>query len=605
MAATLSLKHRGPDQHGTWESDHVSLGAVRLKIQDLQGGDQPIVSDDGQTVIVFNGEVYNHLEIRAELESRGHRFKSHCDTETVLHAFLEWDTQCFKRLRGMFAAALWQEREQRLVLVRDRLGIKPLYISQQGENLYFGSELKAIFAHPEIPRRIDEAGLSYYLSLNYVPGPYTLIEGISKLLPGRFLEWRRGEVRTEFYWTSQPWASKKYTLDSAKEELDFLLTDAVREHLLSDVPLGVWASGGLDSSTLVHYASKAFPGKLKTFSVSFAGKKFDESSYFREVAKHYGTDHHEFDLNEHQDVVSTIEQIPEFSDEPSADAGAVPVWFLAKMCRREVTVVLSGEGADEIFGGYATYLADNYAEQARRYPALLRKFALGSASLWPASNNKIGLDYKLRRFISGSLLDPIPAHFFWNGTFSDAERKRLFARDKNRQVRDLMGWLPAEFSATGPLNRWLWLDQTFYLPDDILNKCDRMSMAHSLEARPAFLDHRLVEFANSLPEDFKIRNGSLKFILRDLMRDKLPPAVISRRKEGFDIPTHHWFRGLLKPLLLDTVNESTVNQTGLFNWYEVKRTIDSHMSRRANNGYHLWGLLILFLWIKRWNVSTN
>lgn len=605
LAATISLKHRGPDQHGTWESDHVSLGAVRLKIQDLQGGDQPIVSDDGQTVIVFNGEIYNHLELRTELEERGHRFKSHCDTETVLHAFLEWDTQCFSRLRGMFGVALWQERDQRLVLARDRVGIKPLYLAQRGHDLYFGSELKAIFAHPEIPRRIDEAGLSYYLSLSYVPGAYTLIEGISKLLPGRFLEWRHGEIRTEPYWTLRPWATKRHTIESAKEELDFLLTDSVREHLISDVPLGVWASGGLDSSTLVHYASKAFPGKLKTFSVSFAGRKFDESAYFREVAQHYGTEHHEFDLNEREDIVSTVEQIPQFSDEPSADAGAVPVWFLSKMCRREVTVVLSGEGADEIFGGYATYLADGYANQARRYPASLRKMALGGASLWPSSDNKIGLDYKLRRFLSGSLLDAESAHFFWNGTFSDEARKRLYRRDGSRTVKDLTRWMPAEFSATGELNRWLWLDQTYYLPDDILNKCDRMSMAHSLEARPAFLDHRVVEFANSLPKDFKIRNGSLKWILRELMRDKLPQAVITRRKEGFDIPAHQWFRGILKPLLLDTVNETTVAQTGLFEWREVDKTIRAHMSRRANNGYHLWGLLMLFLWMKRWNVSTN
>lgn len=606
LSATLSLKHRGPDQHGTWESDHVSLGAVRLKVQDLHGGDQPIISDDGQTVIVFNGEIYNHLELRAELESCGHRFKTHCDTETVLHAFLEWDTRCFARLRGMFGVALWQEHRQRLILARDRIGIKPLYIAQRGDdNIYFGSELKAILSHPEIPRKLDHDALSYYLSLNYVPASYTLIEGISKLQPGRFLEWRSGQVTIEPYWALRPWATRTHSLESAKEELDFLLTDSVQEHLVSDVPLGVWASGGLDSSTLVHYASQAFSGKLKTFSVSFAGKKFDESEYFRTVAQHYGTEHHEFDLNEQQDILSAVEQIPQYSDEPSADAGSVPVWFLSKMCRQQVTVVLSGEGADELFGGYATYQANAYAKQARKYPEWLRKTALGAASLWPASDNKIGFDYKLRRFLAGSLLDPDAAHFFWNGTFNDQQRKRLYLHDGKRSIRDLVRWLPAEFSATGELNRWLWLDQTYYLPDDILNKCDRMSMAHSLEARPAFLDHRIIEFANSLPEDFKIREGSLKFILRDLMRNKLPQTVITRKKEGFDIPAHQWFRTILKPLLLDTVNEQTVKSTGLFEWKEVKRTIDSHMSRRANNGYHLWGLLMLFQWMKRWNVSIS
>ncbi len=605
LASTLSLKHRGPDQHGAWESDDVSLGAVRLKILDLDGGDQPIVSPDGETVIVYNGEVYNHLEIRAELENRGHRFTSHCDTETILHAFLEWDTACFSKLRGMFAVALWNQRQRRLVLARDRVGIKPLYVFQRESDLYFGSELKALFALPEIPRKLDHTALSYYLSLNYVPGQYTLVEGVSKLSPGHFLEWRDGEIAIQPFWTSRPWVSGARTLESAREELDWLLTESVREHLLSDVPLGVWASGGLDSSTMVHYARKAFPGRLKTFSVGFSGKQFDESAYFREVAKHYDTDHHEFDLTENENIPAIIERIPEFSDEPSADAGTVPVWFLSAMSRREVTVVLSGDGADELFGGYNTYLANGYAGTARRWPKWLRQAGLGAASLWPASNTKIGLDYKIRRFLSGSMLDEQSAHFFWNGTFSDAARKRVYRHDEGRSVADLTRWMPAEFSAASPVNRWLWLDQTYYLPDDILNKCDRMSMAHSLEVRPPFLDHRLVEFANSLPVDFKIRNGVLKFLLRDLMRKNLPTSVISRRKEGFDIPAHYWFRTILKPLLMDTVNERTVSATGLFNWPEISRVIDDHMRRRANNGYHLWGLLMLFLWMKRWNIVTG
>jgi asparagine synthase (glutamine-hydrolysing) len=603
--ATLSLQHRGPDQQGTWESEYVSLGAVRLKILDLDGGDQPIVSPDGGTVIVYNGEIYNHLDLRAELESRGRRFVTHCDTETVLQAFLEWDTRCFARMRGMFAVALWQERERRLVLARDRLGIKPLYVHERGGDLYFGSELKALFAHPEIARRIDHAALSYYLSLNWVPGPYTLIEGISKVRPGHILEWRNGRISTEPFWTSRPWASHRRSLEQAKEELDQLLAGAVREHLLSDVPLGVWASGGLDSSTMVHYASKAFPGKLKTFSVSFAGKKFDESPYFREVARHYGTDHHEFDLSEQEDIPAAVERIPEFSDEPSADAGALPVWFLSKMSRREVTVVLSGEGADELFGGYNTYLADHYASRARAWPRAIRAVALAAASAIPASNTKIGFDYKVRRFLEGSMLSAREAHFFWNGTFSDAERRALYRHDDHRGVEDLVRWMPSEFGATGALNQWLWLDQKYYLADDILTKCDRMSMAHSLEVRPAFLDHRIVEFANSLPEDFKIRDGQLKFLLRELMRGKLPPAVITRKKEGFDIPSHLWFRTILKPLLNDVVNERTVTESGLFHWPALRRVIDRHMARRANYGYHLWGLLILFLWMKRWNVVTR
>lgn len=603
-AATASLHHRGPDQSGVWESDSVSLGAVRLKIIDLEGGDQPIVSEDGKTVIVFNGEIYNHASVREELEAMGHRFRSQCDTEVVLEAFRRWDTGCFKRLRGMFGVALWQEQNQRLVLARDRLGIKPLYLYLLDDDLYFGSELKAILAHAEIPRRIDRVGLAYYLSLNYVPAPFTLVEGLTKLAAGHFLEWRNGQTHTEPYWVHSL-SPRTVSEGDAKAQLDHLLKESMREHLVADVPLGIWSSGGLDSSTVLHYAAEQAGRQLKTFSVSFRGHKHDESAYFRQVSQYYGTDHHEFDLNPEQDLAATIERLVEHSDEPSADAGALPVWYLSKMSRQHVTVALSGEGADELFAGYNTYLADRYAAQARRWPRAALRAADLAMSLWPASDEKISFEFKVKRFLAGSLLDEQRAHLSWNGTFADEDRNVLYPAGERHSVRDLYRWLPAEFAASGPLNRFLWLDQRYYLADDILNKCDRMSMAHSLEVRPPFLDHRLVEFANSLPEDLKIRDGRLKWILRDLMRDKLPPAVITRPKEGFDIPTHKWFRSVLKPLLLDTLDERTVKETGLFEYAALQRVIHSHMRRRANLGYHLWGLLILFLWMKRWKIATR
>ena len=353
---TRSLIHRGPDQQGVWESGEVSLGAVRLKIIDLERGDQPMSSDDGDTVLAFNGEIYNHMELRRDLEQAGHRFHSRCDTETVLRAFLEWDVDAFRRFRGMFAAAFWTQSKKRLVLVRDHMGVKPLYFARRRENVYFGSELKAILRHPEIDRTIDLAGLTDYLSLNYVPGPRTLVEGVEKLPPGTWLEWRAGAVNRGEYWRLEFDPDASISLDSAKEELDGLLRSAVHEQLAADVPLGVWSSGGLDSSTVLHYASETARGRLKTFSVSFQGRTFDESRYFREVARTYGTDHHEFDLNPDTDLAGVIEEIPYYSDEPSADAGALPVWFLSKMCRGHVTVALSGDGADELFGGYKTYL---------------------------------------------------------------------------------------------------------------------------------------------------------------------------------------------------------------------------------------------------------
>ena len=273
------------------------MGATRLKILDLQHGDQPIATEDGDTVIVFNGEIYNHLEVRAELDKLGHRFHTHCDTETVLHAFLEWDTQCFRRLRGMFAVALWTNSTRRLVLARDRVGIKPLYIAHRGEEIFFGSELKAIFAHPEIERRLSLAGLDCYLSLNYVPAPWTLVDGIEKLLPGHWLEWRDGKVCSEAYWRLPDQIPRQRSLASACEELDSLLQRSLREHLLSDVPLGVWLSGGIDSSTILHYASQVSSSRLKTFSISFRGRSFDETSYIQQAVKEYGTEHEQLDLN--------------------------------------------------------------------------------------------------------------------------------------------------------------------------------------------------------------------------------------------------------------------------------------------------------------------
>ncbi len=526
-----------------------------------------MLSDDGDTVLVFNGEIYNNTEVRRELEHRGHLFDSRCDTETVLRAFLEWDVEAFSRLRGMFAAAFWTESDRRLVLVRDRLGIKPLYFARRGANLYFGSELKTILLHPEIDRRIDPEGLDHFLSLNYVPGPRTLVEGIEKLPPGKWLEWQDGRVRSEKYWSLQFKPDSRLDLESAKDELGYLLRSSVREHLVSDVPLGVWSSGGLDSTTILHYAAEASENRLKTFSVSFAGRSFDESRYFRQVADYYQTDHHEFDLNPDTDLQGAIEEFAYYSDEPSADAGAVPVWFLSKMCRREVTVALSGDGADEIFGGYNTYLADRYARTLRMVPRPIRSLAANLTRFLPVSDEKIGLDYKITRMLQGSLLDPVQAHLFWNGTFANGAKRRLCPRIDDAAPLRLPG------NGVGYLNQFLWMDQVNYLPDDILYKCDRMSMAHSLEVRPPFLDHRLVEFAATLPEDMKIRGGKLKFLLRELMKDRLPKTVLRRRKEGFDIPAHHWLRTTLRPLVEETLTERAVRDSGIFSW----KAVDSAM----------------------------
>lgn len=600
--ATDTLAHRGPDQRGVYLSSVLSMGGARLKIIDLQGGDQPILTDNGDVAIVFNGEIYNHLELRAELERLGHRFHSHSDTETVLHAFVEWDTQSFSRLRGMFAIALWTKSSRRLVLARDRMGIKPLYIARNGEDILFGSELKTIFVHPEFERRLSLNGLACYLALNYVPCPWTLVEGIDKLAPGQWLEWRDGTVRVESYWTLPSGPIRQRSLDLACEELDALLQSSVREHLLSDVPLGLWLSGGVDSSTILHYASAAASKPLKTFSISFLGRGFDETEYIRTAAKHYGSDHREFDLSPEADLRGAIEEFAYYSDEPSSDAGALPVWFLSKMCRTETTVALSGEGADELFGGYLTYRANQIAAPVRRFPKWSLRAALGVARHWPVSDEKISREYMVKRFLSGSLLPRERAHVYWNGTFSDEEIRSICAVSLPSSLDAVLRELHDSTPAKDGLSSYLWWDQKYFLPDDILNKVDRMSMAHSLEVRPPFLDHRIVEFAATLPPEFKIQGSRQKAILKHLMRKQLPDKILARKKMGFDIPAHQWLRGPLRSLLLDSMQYAET-QDSIFRPAVIREFVRLHLERRINIGYHLWGLMLLLLWMKKWRIQ--
>lgn len=608
-AVTATLTHRGPDQQGVFHSRLCSLGATRLKILDLAAGDQPMFSSDGDTVIVFNGEIYNHLELRAELLSLGYRFRSHCDTETVLHAFCAWDTECFSRMRGMFGVALWRKSTRRLVLARDRLGIKPLYIARMGEDLLFGSELKTILAHPEMERRLSLEGLDCYLSLNYVPCPWTLVHGVEKLAPGHWCEWVDGRVRSEAYWRLPACAALPRTIDEAKEELDVLLRQSVQEHLLSDVPLGLWLSGGIDSSTILHYTATANPSRLKTFSISFRGRSFDESAHIRQAVAHYGTEHEQLDLNPQEDLEGAIREFAYYSDEPSADAGALPVWFLSKMCKRHATVALSGEGADEIFAGYLTYRANELAGAARRLPSSALRQMLALLSLWPVSDDKISLEYRLKRFLQGSLLPPEQAHVLWNGTFSETEKATLLRRPPTPALSAMLRRLASDLAARqaqgrDPLGAYLEFDQRYFLPDDILVKSDRMSMAHAVEVRPPFLDHRIVEFAAGLPASLKMRGGRQKLLLKELMKDKLPASILQRKKVGFDIPAHDWLRGSLGPLLEETLRSGLSEHGELFRSDTIERYLRLHRERRANVGYHLWGLMILFLWMQKWRIQS-
>jgi asparagine synthase (glutamine-hydrolysing) len=504
----------------------------------------------------------------------------------------------------MFAVALWRESDRRLVLARDRMGIKPLYIARKGDDLYFGSELKAILVHPEIERWLRPEGLDCYLSLNYVPAPWTLVDGIEKLLPGQWMEWRRGAIRTDRYWCLPTGKenAERWTPQTAEAELDRLLKQSVREHLESDVPLGVWLSGGLDSSSLVHYAAEASSSRLKTFSITFRGRTFDETRYARQVADWYGTEHTELDLNPEQDLPGAIHELAYYGDEPNADSGALPVWFLSRLTKASATVALSGEGADELFGGYLMQRASLLAHTARKFPPVALRALLGAAQLWPVSNDKIGFEYKLKRFLEGCRMPAARAHIYWSGTFDDQEKRWLLQTTLPRALDSVL----RELASSGDdLQSYLWFDQKYFLPDNILTKVDHTSMAHAVEVRPPFLDHRIVEFASSLPANLKIQGSQQKVILRNLMRAKRFPPILNRKKIGFDIPTHDWFRGPLRPLLEEAVAFASAEHSDFFQLPKIKAHMQAHLDRRANLGYHLWGLMMLFFWMKKWGIQTR
>jgi asparagine synthase (glutamine-hydrolysing) len=368
--------------------------------------------------------------------------------------------------------------------------------------------------------------------------------------------------------------------------------------------LGVWLSGGIDSTTILHYAAKASPSQLKTFSISFHGRSFDETQYIQRAVQQYETDHTELDLTPAEDLGGAIEEFAYYSDEPSADAGALPVWFLSKLCKTKTTVALSGEGADELFGGYLTYRANRFANKVSSFPSAVLRTVLRALQYWPVSDDKISLEYKLKRFLEGTLMLPARAHVYWNGTFSDTEKKALVRPPLPSSLRQVLSELDGLPPTSDDLAPYLWLDQKYYLADDILTKSDRMSMAHSVEVRPPFLDHRVVEFAAKLPACLKIRGGQQKLILKELMKDKLPPAILKRPKIGFDIPAHEWLRGPLLPLLTDALHYGANQYGEVFRPEVMNNFLRLHLERKANLGYHLWGLLVLFLWMRKWRIQA-
>jgi asparagine synthase (glutamine-hydrolysing) len=608
-----TLHHRGPDDRGVFAAGPVALAMARLSIIDLAGGHQPLHNEDGSVTIVYNGETYNAPELRAQLEGR-HDFATRSDTEVLVHAYEEWGEEMLGRLRGMFAFAIWDDTRQSLLLARDRLGIKPLYYALVGDWLAFGSEIKAVLRAPGVERRLDPEALHSYLSFNYIPAPMTIYRGLRKLPPGHLLRCGGGQMRLRQYWDLYgpdlpgPYRPGRDGDEQARaDELRGLLDDAVRAHLLSDVPVGVLLSGGIDSSAVVALAARA-GGRVKTFSIGFEEKSFNELEAARLVARAYGTDHHEDIVT--PDAAALIERIADHFDEPFADSSALPTFLVSQMAAREVKVVLSGDGGDEIFGGYLTYSADDVAQTYQRIPHLLRRRLIEPlVARLPVSDKKNSLDYLAKRFVASAHLPPLERHHAWRVIFTEVEKRRLYSRDWRAVAawEDPLAILARYYESLDGrhfLTKLQYVDTKTYLPDDILTKVDRMSMAHSLETRPPLLDHRVVEYAASLPAYMKVRGLQRKRVLRRAVGGLLPPPLLRRRKHGFSIPAAAWLRGELRPLLLDLLSPAAVRRCGVFDPAAVAGLIDDHLAGRRDLSRNLWGLLMFMVWHERYLRST-
>jgi asparagine synthase (glutamine-hydrolysing) len=593
-----TLLHRGPDGGGVHLDGPAGLAARRLAIIDLEHGDQPMVTADGQVSVVQNGEILNHLELREDLARGGVTFRTRCDTEVLLHLYLRDGPEFVSSLRGMFAIALWDRREKRLLLARDRFGIKPLYYSEAGGRLTFASEIKALLRDPSFSHEVDPQGLHAFLAFNSVPAPLTIFRSARKLAPGHILLCDEGGVRVSRFARPQPAPTAEVrgeSADTLAAELRERMKDSVSAHLLADVPVGVLLSGGVDSSVLTALAAQVSTAKVSTFSIGFREPSFNELDLARQVAERYGTDHHELVVT--PDIADLLPKLVAAFDEPFADSSAVPTFLVSQLAASHVKVVLSGEGGDELFGGYETYAADLLA--LRLGPVASRLAPL--VELLPSSSSRVSFDYRAKRFVRAAALPPLERHHGWKEIFSPAQRQRLLTPDWREDGGDpLAGWRAryAETEASPLLARLQDVDLGIYLADDLLVKTDRMSMAHSLEARVPYLDPVVADLALALPTELKVRGLSKKRLLRRAASTLIPETILRARKRGFSIPAAAWLRGELEPLAREVLAPERVRSQGYFEPGAVTQLLDEHVARREDHSRQLWGLMSFSLWIE-------
>jgi asparagine synthase (glutamine-hydrolysing) len=611
MAACIF--HRGPDSGGKFQLPYLALAIRRLSIIDLETGNQPLTNEAGDVTLVFNGEIYNYRELCEGLRERGHHLKTHSDGEAIIHLYEEQGPDCLRELNGMFAIALWDERAKRLLLARDRAGEKPLYYWSDGHTLVFASEIKSLLEYPGISRALDPTALTHYFFYGYFPGPRSVFAEIKKLPAAHRLVVEGGNIGIDAYWRPQdylrspdePPVTPGQERDLV-EELAVRLREAAESRLVSDVPLGVFLSGGVDSSTIVAIMSELSPGNVNSFSVNFPEKSFNEEPYSTLVAKRFHTQHHVLNADKPR-MLQALMMLSEYLDEPIADPAVIPTYMISRFAREHIKVALSGEGSDELFGGYPTYMGARLAEYYLKLPAIVRSQVFGRLQRFlPVSSTAVPKGLFLRRFLSHAEKDPAERHHIWFGMFNPTELDQLFSPDWG-------GPQPASSEIFSPLARvlegarfdetlseMLYLDFRLYLEDNLLVKVDRASMACSLELRTPFLDHRLIEFAEGLPGELKVRRFQLKYILKKAVERWLPHEIVYRQKRGFSVPIASWIRNELRPLVDETLEEEKLRRQGMFNAGFVRLLLAEHFSGKADHRKTLWTLFCFQLWFDRW-----
>ncbi len=603
------LRHRGPDDEGSYFADlkvqsGAALGHRRLSIIDVAGGRQPLSNEDGSVWVVFNGEIYNFSELRRRLEAAGQRFRTHSDAETLVHLYEDEGAPFLTRLNGMFALALWDAKRQQLLLARDRLGKKPLVYRDEPGRLLFASELKALLEAPGVPREVDPQALDEYLMYQYVPHPRTIFRGINKLPPGCYALWCNGRLAVRPYWKPDFNVEQDRPAADYARELRELMISAVKMRLQSEVPLGAFLSGGIDSTIVVGLMSQLVSEPVRTFSIGFPVKEFDETRYAREAAERFGTIHEEFEVQ--PDAMEVLPRLVWHYDEPMGDSSAVPTWYVSQLTRQRVTVALTGDGGDELFMGYPRYLAVWLAEGFDRLPWIVRRMCAGK--YWqrlPSGQRQKSRLRQWKRFVEMLNLPPAERYLEWIAIFGQARRAALYSDSFTAALPESS---PLDF-LTDALKRcdrrdgltaFSLADLTTYLPCDLMTKVDIASMAHGLECRQPFLDYRVVELAARMPRVLKFRLGRGKRILREVFGDLLPASIQRRPKMGFGVPLDHWFRNELRDYVREVLLDKTALQRGYFRPEAVAQLLQQHQQGRFNHGYRLWSLLILELWHRQW-----